>query len=71
MDFAWERLDGRPLVYASLGTLPRRTYRLLTVAVRLPFPRPATMAEKAKLLEINKNRGPANWVCVWPRACNR
>jgi UDP:flavonoid glycosyltransferase YjiC (YdhE family) len=21
VDFAWERLDGRPLVYASLGTL--------------------------------------------------
>jgi hypothetical protein len=40
---------------------PRRgTYRLFRVAVRLPFPRPATMAEKAMLLQIQKNPAGAN-----------
>ena len=28
------------------------------------------MAEQAKLLEIQKSRETANWVRVWPRACN-
>jgi len=36
------------------------TYRLLTVAVRLPFPHVATTAEKVKSLQKWENRGGAN-----------
>jgi hypothetical protein len=39
---------------------PRGTYRLLMVAVWLPFPRPERVAEKAKLLQIQENRCTAN-----------
>jgi zeaxanthin glucosyltransferase len=28
VDFAWDRLDGRPLVYASLGTLQNRSFEI-------------------------------------------
>ena len=28
VDFAWNRLDGRPLIYASLGTLQNRSLEI-------------------------------------------
>jgi RNA polymerase sigma factor (sigma-70 family) len=40
--------------------IERGTYRLLTVAVRLPFRRLTRMAEKAMLLQIQEDRPRAN-----------
>jgi hypothetical protein len=54
----WQSISKDPVKSAPIRL--GGTYRLLTVAVGLPFPRPVTMAEKAKLLQIQENRATAN-----------